>query len=457
MAKPTVRKIKSALKDLPEELDLMYDQAFERIKNQDPEFASLALKLIYWTHFAIRPLNVQELRHAVAVELGDGSFDEEGLPDKDLIEPVCSGMLTIQENDTVSLVHYTAEEYLKRHSTSLFPRARAAILQTCLTYLSFDDFSNGPCSDDASFVTRCDRYPLILYASRHWAHHLHFVGENDSEQAVLGFLSLHEQLRASIQAAQVVKSRYPFWSQDFSKDASGLWLASSYGLLPICTKLLDGGADPSQGDSHGQAPLHRAAINDSVDVVQLLLNHNVDLEARCLDFSRTPLHWAAWHGHTAVVSLLIRRGAQVESHDQQRWTALHLAASQGHHEIVDQLLRKKVEIDAKDGYGATALYRAAEGGHEAAAQLLLIEGAYPDIPNDYDQTPLHRAADLGRLATARLLLNHGAPYHVKDYYGWTPLYRAADHGHNEVADLLADFAEAARKRSSQQVMMLQSG
>ncbi|KAL8981132.1 MAG: hypothetical protein Q9205_003991 [Flavoplaca limonia] len=457
MAKPTVRKIKSALKDLPEELDLMYDQAFERIKNQDPEFASLALKLIYWTHFAIRPLNVQELRHAVAVELGDGSFDEEGLPDKDLIESVCSGMLTIQENDTVSLVHYTAEEYLKRHSTSLFPRAHAAILQTCLTYLSFDDFSNGPCSDDASFVTRCDKYPLILYASRHWAHHLHFVGENDSEQAVLGFLSLHEQLRASIQAAQVVKSRYPFWSQVFSKDVSGLWLASSYGLLPICTKLLDGGADPSQCDSHGQAPLHRAAINDSVDVVQLLLNHNVDLEARCLDFSRTPLHWAAWHGHTAVVSLLIRRGAQVESHDQQRWTALHLAASQGHHEIVDQLLRKKVEIDAKDGYGATALYRAAEGGHEAAAQLLLIEGAYPDIPNDYDQTPLHRAADLGRLATARLLLNHGAPYHVKDYYGWTPLYRAADHGHNEVADLLADFAEAARKRSSQQVMMLQSG
>ncbi|KAL8866389.1 MAG: hypothetical protein Q9198_008911 [Flavoplaca austrocitrina] len=159
----------------------------------------------------------------------------------------------------------------------------------------------------------------------------------------------------------------------------------------------------------------------------------------------------------AVVSLLIRRGAQVESHDQQRWTTLHLAASQGHQEIIDPLLRTKVETDAKDGYGATALYRAAEGGHEAAAQLLLIEGARPDIPNDYDQTPLHRAADLGRLATARLLLNHGAPYNVKDYYGWTPLYRAADHGHNEVADLLADFAEAARKRSSQQVMMLQSG
>ncbi|KAI4269129.1 MAG: hypothetical protein LQ337_007463 [Flavoplaca oasis] len=200
-----------------------------------------------------------------------------------------------------------------------------------------------------------------------------------------------------------------------------------------------GWPNPSKCDSLGQAPIHRAAINDSVDVVQLLLDHNVDIEARSLDFSRTPLHWAAWHGHTGGVSLFITRRTLVESYDKQKWTALHLAASQGHQEIVDRLLRKHVEIDAKDRYGATALYRAAEGGHEAAAHLLLIEGARPDIPNDYDQTPLHRAADLGRLATERLLLNH------------------ADHGHNEIADVLADFAEAARMRTFQQVLMLQSG
>lgn len=33
MAKPTIRKINPAIKDLPKEIDLMYDGAFERIKN----------------------------------------------------------------------------------------------------------------------------------------------------------------------------------------------------------------------------------------------------------------------------------------------------------------------------------------------------------------------------------------------------------------------------------------
>ncbi|KAL9033661.1 MAG: hypothetical protein Q9180_005829 [Flavoplaca navasiana] len=344
MAKPNMRKIKSALKDLPEELDLMYDQAFERIKNQDPEFASLVRKFIYWTLFAIRPLNVQELRHAVAVELGDISFDEEGLPYGDLIESVCAGLLTFQEDDTVAL----------------------------------------------------------------------FVSEEDLEQVVLGLLLLNDQLRASVQAAQVTKSRYPLWSQDFPKDVSGLWLAPSYGLLRICTEFVEGGANPSECDFLGHTPLHRAVIHDSVGLVRLLLDHNVDIEALSLDVNRTPLHWAAWPGHTGVISLLITRRALVKSRDQQKWTALHVGASQSHQEIVDLLLREKIEIDAKDGYGATTLYRAAEGGHEAAAQLLLIEVARTDIPNDYDQTPLHRAADLGWLATARLLLNHGVPYDVKN-------------------------------------------
>ncbi|KAL8993426.1 MAG: hypothetical protein Q9169_006358 [Polycauliona sp. 2 TL-2023] len=455
MAKPTLRKIKSALKELPEELDSMYDQAIERIQNQDPELAALAIKLLCWTHYAARPLRTDELRHAVAIEPHDTSFDEEGLLDQNLVESICAGLLTIQVNDTVGLVHYTAQEYLERHSSSLFPGAHGTILNTCLSYLSFEDFQHGPCPDDESFVIRCTSHPFILYASQHWADHSKHVGEEESKSVILGFLSHKEQLRASIQAAQVIPSRYPHWSQDFAKNATALWLASSYGLSSICTTLLEGGDDPNECDSYGQAPVHRAAICGSVSTVQMLLHHNVDTESQSLDFSRTPLHWAAWQGHQGVVVLLLANGASVKARDTQKWTALHLAASQGYVEILDLLL-PNLEIDAKDGYGATALYRAAEGGHEAAVRLLLDKGANTDVPNDYDQTPLHRAADLGRLTTARLLLESGAAYDLKDFYGWTPVYRAADHGHNGVADLLADFAEAKRKTSCRDTMGLQS-
>ncbi|KAI4208801.1 MAG: hypothetical protein L6R36_009562, partial [Xanthoria steineri] len=85
MGKLTLHQIKSALQQTPEELDSMYDHVFDCIRNQDPDFAALALKLIYWTHYATRPLNVQELRDAAAVEAGETSF-KKGLPDEDLIE-----------------------------------------------------------------------------------------------------------------------------------------------------------------------------------------------------------------------------------------------------------------------------------------------------------------------------------------------------------------------------------
>ena len=76
--------------------------------------------------------------------------------------------------------------------------------------------------------------------------------------------------------------------------------------------------------------LHRAAICDSVDIIQLLLDYNVDIEIRSLHFGRSALHWAAVYGYLGVISLLIAKGASVETRDERRWTVLHLVASRGH-------------------------------------------------------------------------------------------------------------------------------
>ena len=113
MARPTLRKVKAALGSLPEQLDRTYDEVLHRIVAQDTDEAVLALKVLGWIHHAVRPLGTRELQHALAVEPGDVRFDEDGVPDIGLVISICAGIVEIRENNTMGLVHYTAQEYLK--------------------------------------------------------------------------------------------------------------------------------------------------------------------------------------------------------------------------------------------------------------------------------------------------------------------------------------------------------
>ena len=441
MAKSTLRKIRQALHALPEELESMYDQALERIQAQDPEYASLGLKIIGWVHHAARPLSLQEIRHALAVEVDDKTFDEEGLPDEELLEPVCAGLITIEEHRTVRLVHYTAQEYLSRKSSVLFSKTDAMIASICLTYLCFEDFESGPCNSDNDLQTRLEQYPLLRYAAQYWAQHVRATNDSALDEKILYFLARKPNVESSTQAMLTTKSRITNWSQEYTRGLGGLCIASMHGLQPICMKFLEQGADVDSTDLCGYTSLHYAAIHNYGSTVGLLLDHDASLDLKTTYHGRTALHWAAWHGHESVVQQLLGKGADTAARDQRGWTALHLAASGGHLPILRTLLETSKNVNVVDGYGATALYRAAEEGHEEATQLLLKHGAEVDIRNDYQQTALHRAADVGHLTVTRLLLEHGANYNLKDFYGFTPLYRAYDHGHDDVAVVLTEFAQ----------------
>ena len=94
--------------------------------------------------YAFRPLTVIEVQHALAVEPGNVNFDEDALPDEDVLVSVCAGLVTIdQESKIIRLVHYTAQEYFERISMARFPDARTSIATICLAYISFDVFAEG--------------------------------------------------------------------------------------------------------------------------------------------------------------------------------------------------------------------------------------------------------------------------------------------------------------------------
>ena len=90
-----------------------------------------------------------------------------------------------------------------------------------------------------------------------------------------------------------------------AQDESPLMLAALHGLLAECQGLIERGADVNKS---GWAPLHYAATNGHLAVMQLLIDENAYLDAESPNGS-TPLMMAAHYGTPSAVKLLLESGA----------------------------------------------------------------------------------------------------------------------------------------------------
>ena len=94
LATKTTRKaLLCALESLPAELDKTYDEALQRIRGQKEEFVSLAEDVLLWVVFAVEPLTIVELQHAIAPASLGGKIDigDEDLTDPETLLDVCGG------------------------------------------------------------------------------------------------------------------------------------------------------------------------------------------------------------------------------------------------------------------------------------------------------------------------------------------------------------------------------
>lgn len=136
---------------------------------------------------------------------------------------------------------------------------------------------------------------------------------------------------------------------------------------------------------------------------------------------RTSLQWAARHGHTEVVKLLLNMGADVNKADFVDNTPLQWAASGGYTEIVRLLLNKGAGVDKGDIFEKTPLQWAAERGHIEIVKLLLNNGADVNQDDIFGLTPLHWAAACGRTKIVEALIESGAYVNQVDVNERTPL------------------------------------
>ncbi|XP_037836751.1 dynein heavy chain 12, axonemal isoform X4 [Kryptolebias marmoratus] len=176
----------------------------------------------------------------------------------------------------------------------------------------------------------------------------------------------------------------------------------------------------SQVDEHGWCPLHRAAIQPLVRVLEMVLyaSFSLTLQEKTLE-GETFLTLAVKAGLVENVKILLEHGASPQITNSRNESPLLLGA----------------DVNAQAPNGDSVLYDAAGAGNPDCINILLHHGANPNIPNLSSQLPIHRAAFEGHYLALRILIPITTRRALR-LSGQSPVHSAADGGHAQCLELL---------------------
>ena len=123
-------------------------------------------------------------------------------------------------------------------------------------------------------------------------------------------------------------------------------------LLTTIVVVLLIGCGPLQSNAMS---LHRAAEEGDIEAVKKHLAAGANKNVRAGKWRDTPLHRAAFWGYTEIVELLINNEVDVNAKDKYGCTPLHDAAEYSHLEIAEMLINRAPDMNALDINGDTPL------------------------------------------------------------------------------------------------------
>jgi uncharacterized protein len=119
---------------------------------------------------------------------------------------------------------------------------------------------------------------------------------------------------------------------------------------------------------------HRALFDacnkGNAETVKDLLNAGASTHGRDPEYLASPLHWASYRGHKAVVAVLLEKGAPIDALNKEGRTPLMMASGSDRDEVVKLLIEMGADTGVKDKSGRTALDYASGNGHKEVAKLL---------------------------------------------------------------------------------------
>lgn len=152
--------------------------------------------------------------------------------------------------------------------------------------------------------------------------------------------------------------------------------------------------------------IYHAIMNDDIDRVREILMRHPTVINEAVDNEQTVLQYAASHGKTRMVKVLLENRADYNAENKAGYTAIHLAAKNGHLQIVQIMVSFGVNLESQN-----------------------IEG----------HSPLHVAAISGELDVVKWLALNGANVKAKDMGGRSAIALAKQNRHEDVVTFLTNF------------------
>jgi len=479
--KKSMRKI---LRNLPKDLPRIYEDAIQRVHEQDSSSARLAWRVLSWLSYAFEPLTVRQLQHALAVELGDTTFDDEAMTDPEDLVSVCAGLVTIDdESQIIRLIHYTTQEYFEQVRDRLFPGAQVDIAGVCLTYLMLDDVGEQCDAMDADgfnkhFERGADklhqRYPFLSYAMEYWAPHVRGDREIMFEVLIQDFIAKQATTGERYSLIRKLFRNLLFFRDRVSRSS----IAAFFGLTRTLEAEIKKGIDVNDVSDENITALFCAVEGEHEDTVLLLLQAGADAQAgmsaigpaiKCgnlrlakllIDsggdinirnsYDRFPaLHTACEEGNERVVRFMLDHGADVDSLEYISSCApLWFAVHHDHPNIVSMLLESGADVNQDSPALGPVLFDGCLSGNVSMTRLILAApGCDPNIVSYLGGTPLQAAIMGDNGAIAQLLLAHGANADIADEEGRTALFAAADCCSESAVEVIAKHGVDVNKRS----------
>ena len=159
--------------------------------------------------------------------------------------------------------------------------------------------------------------------------------------------------------------------------------AAQRGDVEEVRALLQRGADANGAQPDGLTALHWAAMNNDLEIIELVLYAGAAVRPLTRLGGYTPLHLAARNGNAEAVSRLLEAGANPNRFTTTGVTATHFAAQANSALAIAALAHHEADIDARDTFsGRTPLIFAAARNATAAVRALTEAGADPSITTE---------------------------------------------------------------------------